>query len=56
MPLTSLIQQSVPEAMQGRVFAAQTVFAQLLTPAAYLVVGLLVDAVIEPFVGTTTHV
>lgn len=53
VPLTSLIQQSVPEGLQGRVFAAQTVFAQLLTPVAYVVVGPLVDTVIEPFVGTT---
>lgn len=53
VPLTSLIQQSVPEGLQGRVFAAQTAFAQLLTPVAYVVVGPLVDAVLEPFVGTT---
>lgn len=52
VPLTSLIQQSVPEGLQGRVFAAQTGFAQLLTPVAYVVVGPLVDTVIEPFVGT----
>jgi DHA3 family macrolide efflux protein-like MFS transporter len=42
-PLATLIQSTVPERLQGRVFAAQGALAQSLTPLVYLGVGPLVD-------------
>jgi hypothetical protein len=42
-PLATLIQSTVPERLQGRVFAAQAALAQSLTPLVYLGVGPLVD-------------
>jgi DHA3 family macrolide efflux protein-like MFS transporter len=50
-PLAALIQSTVPEGLQGRVFAAQLILAQALTPLAYAGVGPLVDGWLGPLAG-----
>jgi MFS family permease len=50
-PLMALIQDSVPSAFQGRMFALLGLLSQALTPLAYLGVGPLVDSILEPAVG-----
>lgn len=51
VPLTTLIQRSVPADYQGRTFALLGVIAQGLTPLAYAVVGPVVDQILEPAVS-----
>ena len=48
----SILQVKVPPDLQGRVFAAVGQFSMLLTPLSYLMVGPLVDGLLEPAVGT----
>jgi MFS family permease len=49
---TSLLQVKVPPDMQGRVFAVESQLALLGSTASFLVMGPLVDQVLEPLVGT----
>lgn len=50
-PLTTLLQTVAPAELHGRVYASMTTLAQLLSPLAYVLVGPLVDRVLEPAVG-----
>lgn len=47
----SILQAKVPPDLQGRVFATTSQMSMLMTPLAYLIVGPLVDGVLEPAVG-----
>lgn len=49
---SSVLQIKTPADLQGRVFAAVTQLAMLLSPIAYLLSGFLTDHVFEPAVGT----
>ncbi|MCD4687423.1 MAG: MFS transporter [Anaerolineae bacterium] len=48
----SVLQIKTPADLQGRVFAAVTQIAMLLSPISYLLAGPLADQVFEPAVGT----
>ena len=47
----ALWQSKVPAAMQGRVFSARRMIAQLTSPLSMLLVGPLIDRVLEPGMG-----